>query len=127
MGQVHRLVAAECAVIDKNMLTKLRLRDGERKTRDFIDQMIFQATDTLCQIESAINLKDELKALELTKELITISASSGMICMNDVAYDLTDCLAAENDVACKAVLARLLRVGEESLFTLIDYTDRTMV
>jgi len=127
MGQVHRLVAAESAVIDKSILTKLRLRDGERKTRDFIDLMIFEATDTMCQIETALNAQQDVKALELTKELIRISASSGMICMNDVAYDLTDCIESKNEVASKAVLARLLRVGEESLFTLIDYTDRTMV
>ena len=127
MGQVHRLIAAESAVIDKNILTRLRLRDGESKTRDFIDQMIFKTTDGLCQIENALNAGKTDTALELAKELIQDSASAGMICINDVAYDLTDCITSGDDVASKAVLARLLRVGEESLFALIDYSDRTMV
>lgn len=127
MGQVHRLVAAESAVIDKSVLTKLRLREGERNSRDAVDRMIFQATDKLCQIEKAIGLGERERSIELAKDLIQIGASSGMICLNDVAFDLMDCLQNEDRIATQAVLARLMRMGEDSLFALIDYTDRTMV
>lgn len=127
MGQVHRLVSAESAVIDKSILTKLRLREGESKSRDLVDQMIFEATDTLCQVERAVNQDQKEKALDLAKHLIRLSANSGMICMNDVAYDLVDCLVVGDRIATHAVLARLLRMGEDSLFALIDYIDRTIV
>ncbi len=127
MGQVHRFIAVESAVIDKSVLTKMRLRDGERKSRDHIDQMIFETTDKLCLVEQAINKTQTVEAMELARNLISVSAQSGMICLNDVAYDLVDCLTTGDNTATQAVLSRLLRVGEDSLFALIDYTDRTMV
>ena len=127
MGQVHRFVAVEHVVIDKSVLTRLRLRDGERKSRDFIDQMIFQTTDKLCRIEQLIKAGKQVEALEEVKNLIRVSAGCGMICLNDVAYDLVDCLMTGDNTATQAVLGRLLRLGEDSLFALIDYTDRTIV
>jgi len=127
MGQVHRFVAVEGTVIDKSVLTKMRLQDGERKARDLIDQMIFETTDKLCLVEQAIKREQMVEAMELTKTLISVSARSGMICLNDVGYDLMDCLTTEDNTATQAVLSRLLRVGEDSLFALIDYTDRTIV
>jgi len=114
-------------VIDKSVLTKMRLRNGERKSRDLIDQMIFETTDKLCLVEQAIKREQMVEAMELTKTLISVSARSGMICLNDVGYDLMDCLTTEDNTATQAVLSRLLRVGEDSLFALIDYTDRTIV
>lgn len=127
MGQIHRFIAVESTVIDKSVLTKMRLREGERKSRDLIDQMIFETTDKLCLVEQAINRNQEVEAMELAKSLISVSGQSGMICLNDVAYDLVDCLATNDATATHAVLSRLLRVGEDSLFALIDFTDRTMV
>lgn len=127
MGQVHRFIAAESAVIDKTVLTKLHTREGERKSRDMIDQMIFETTDKLCLVEQAIKFEQLEDAMEHCKVLISVSAKSGMICLNDVAYDLVDCLVTNDNTATQAVLSRLLRVGEDSLFALIDYTDRTIM
>lgn len=126
MGQVHRLVAAESAVIDKSVLSKLRTREGDRSCRNKIDQMIFEATDLLCRVEENIKNGESEQAINDAKELILVSSGAGMICLNDVAYDIVDCLLSDNRIATHAVLARLLRLGEESLFALIDYTEQTL-
>lgn len=127
MRNVINLCLAEPSAIDTDAVQMLKRELGEKRCRTVVDTIIFEITDALCRIERLVasgSLEDV--ATHVTK-LSELSAQVGLICMIDVANDLNEAVLTNDGPACAAISARLIRLGEDSLFSLIEFTDRSIV
>lgn len=127
MEKVTALCLAEPSAIDTAVVQEMKRVLGERRSRTVVDGIVFEITETLCGIENQVNLRQWEGLEDRICRLVELSIQVGLVCMADVATDLLDCLEANNEVAIAAVTCRLIRHGEESLFALIDFTDRSIV
>jgi len=125
MGEVYTLLATEPSAIDIDMLNHLKATVGEKRCRGIVDGIVFEISDLLCQVERAAGREDFDVLPSLLTRLRTLAAQVGLVCMTDVASDLSECAESYDRVAVASVTARLIRLGEDSLFALIEYADRS--
>lgn len=117
-GKVHRLGATETALLDSDMIRVLRQTLGTEQTRELIEDAAFQLTERLSRIEEMIE-REEFEALHRLAHGITgLAGQIGLAQLAAVARDLSTVAHDGNRVAARAVAARLLRLGEDSLFSL---------
>lgn len=127
MSKVHTLKTTETSAIDTDALQKLKCKVGEKRCRSVVDGMIFAITDGLCQIERAVQERDYDALPAQIDSLYALAHETGLVCMTDVIADLDLCCERGDDVALAAVAARLVRIGEDSLFNLIAFADRSIM
>lgn len=127
MGRVFNLCMSEPSAIDTDAVQSLKRELGEKRCRAVVDTVIFEITDALCRIERLVGLQAHDELPEYLTKLRELSGQVGLICMIDVVNDLLDTVRAKDDVSTAAVAARLVRIGEDSLFSLIEFTDRSIV
>lgn len=127
MEKVTAIRLLEPSAIDTAVIQEIKRTHGEKRCRSIIDGVVFEITDLLCRIERAVaeNQPDGLP--DLVERLTELSADVGLICMADVAVDMAECLHVGDRVALTAVAYRLVRLGEDGLFSLIEFTDRSIV
>lgn len=127
MGNVFVLETREIAAIDTDAIQAIKGSVGEKRCRTVIDGLIFAITDGLCQLERAVETQDHDGLPEVCGRLEGLCAQVGLVCMLDVLNDLAACHASEDYIAMSAVTARLIRIGEDSLYTLIEFADRSIM
>jgi hypothetical protein len=124
-AQVIRLAAREDAVLDKQRIAVLRQSLGPRRCREVVEEVVFHLTDRLTRLERALTEGDRAEAARLTGRLGSLSEQVGLADFARVARDLGHCLAGDDENATAAVAARLIRLGEDSLFTVIQVADHS--
>ncbi|XDA98554.1 hypothetical protein AB1M95_01230 [Sulfitobacter sp. LCG007] len=125
-----------------NHVLKIRLKEPVNVDRDRLGTLYAQlgpagAEDVVCRAMEEIALRlshcsrlhaaenrDELR--KCTRSLVAIADQIGMHALSRVARDVTLCLEAGNATATSATLARLLRIGEQSLIAIWDLQDVTI-
>jgi len=127
MNKVMSLSVCEASPIDTAVVQEMKRVLGERRCRTVIDGTVFEVTETLCAIEREVGERSYKGIGERAARLIELATQVGLVCMADVAADLIDCLETGDEVALAAVTQRLIRHGEDSLFALIDFSDRSIV
>lgn len=127
MGNVVEFNTTELSAIDTDPIQQFKKELGEKRCRAIVDGLIFEVTDGLCKIERLISNGDLEEAVPLLKTVSTTSAQLGLVCLTDVSSDLTECIAREDRIATAAVAGRLIRLGEDSLFTLIEFTNKSII
>ena len=127
MGNVFAFNTTEMSAIDTDPIQTLKRELGEKRCRSLVDGMIFEITDILCRIEKQIGQDNSDGIVELLDLLFELTGKIGLVCLTDVIVDLKECIDAGDIVAVNAVAARLIRLGEDSLFSLIEFTDRSIV
>ena len=127
MEKVTSLCLCEPSAIDTAVVLEMKRVLGERRCRTMIDGAVFEITESLCEVERLVGAQNYSEIEERACRIIELSTQVGLVCMADVAADLLDCVENRNDVALAAVTHRLIRHGEEGLFALIDFTDRSIV
>ena len=78
--------------------------------------------DRLSRLEKALAKGDAVEAARLAMRLASLSEQVGLADFARVSRDLGACLDARDATATAAVAARLVRLGEESLFSVIGLT-----
>jgi hypothetical protein len=126
-AQVIRLAAREDAVLDKRRIAVLRQSLGPRRCREVVEEVVFHLADRLTRLETAMKEGDAAEAARLTGRLASLSEQVGLADFARVARDLGRCLAHEDETATAAVAARLIRLGEDSLFTVVQVADHSAV
>jgi hypothetical protein len=127
MGNVVSFDTTEPSAIDTDPIQRLKRELGEKRCRALVDGMIFEVTDALCKIERMIAQKEFEAATNLLDKVADISGQLGLVCLTDVAMDLKGCVEAEDWVSVAAVSGRLIRLGEDSLFSLIEFTNKSII
>lgn len=124
-AELHRIAAYEEAELDTSRLLVLRQSLGDQRCREVVEEVVFHLTDRLAQLQGALDAGDEVEAQVLATRLASLSEQVGLADFARVARDLASCLTAEQPVATAAVAARLMRLGEDSLFSVMVYTDQS--
>jgi len=124
-AELYQIAAREDAELDTARLMVLRQSLGDQRCREVISEVVFHLTDRLGLLQTALAGGDAAEAQVLASRLASLSEQVGLADFARVARDLGCCLAQENAVAVAAVGARLARLGEESLFSVILYADQS--
>lgn len=122
-AQVYRLASHEDAVLDRARIDVLRQSLGAERCRAVVEEVVFHLTDRMTRLEAALDAGDVAESVRLAARLASLSEQVGLADFARVARDLGACLDARDATATKAVLARLLRLGEDSLYSVIVLAD----
>jgi hypothetical protein len=124
-AELYRIAAQEEAELDTSRLLVLRQSLGDQRCREVVEEVVFHLTDRLGQLQSALDSDNVTDAEVLATRLASLSEQVGLADFARVARDLAACLISDNPTATSAVAARLMRLGEDSLFSVMVYTDQS--
>lgn len=122
MAQVYRLAAVETALVDGELFRVLRQSLGEIKCDEILEESVFQIADRLSRLEKSLQSEDLPEIYRHCLSLVGTAEQIGMVGVSYVARDLMNCVKIGNVTAIHAVAARLIRIGEDSLFSAHDLT-----
>lgn len=121
---LYQFVSHETPKLDTTRIMVLRQSLGDQRCREIVEEVVFHLTDRLGLLKAALHNGDATEAQVLASRLASLSEQVGLADFARVSRDLGACLAGEDATATAAVGARLLRLGEESLFSVILYADQ---
>jgi hypothetical protein len=124
-AELFRIASHEDAALDITRILVLRQSLGDQRCREIVSEVVFHLTDRLGLLQTALNAHNSAEAQALASRLASLSEQVGLADFARVARDLAGCLEAQDAVAVAAVGERLMRLGEESLFSVILYTDQS--
>lgn len=124
-AELLQLPSHEDAVLDTTRILVLRQSLGDQRCREIIEEVVFHLTDRLNLLDSALSGGNSAEARALAMRLAGLSEQVGLADFARVSRDLAHCLHRDDRVATAAVAARLLRLGEESLFSVMLYADQS--
>ncbi len=109
--------------MDADRLGHLYAQLGERGAEDVVCRAIEELAARLGYADQQYRNGDQVGLRKNARSLVAISDQVGMHLLARVARDVTACIDTGDAVALGAVLARLVRVGERSLFAVWDLQD----
>lgn len=121
----YRCAAHECVVLDTTRIMILRRSLGDQRTREVVEEVVFHLADRMSLLTEALRAGAAAEAQALAGRLASLSEQVGLATFAGVARDLCNCLAAADATATAAVAARLERLADESLFSVIHYADQS--
>jgi hypothetical protein len=124
-AELYRIASHEDAVLDTTRILVLRQSLGDQRCREVVEEVVFHLSDRLGLLQTALGADNTVEAQTLASRLASLSEQVGLQDFARVARDLCTCLAAGDRIATTAVGARLVRLGEESLFSVILYADQS--
>ena len=124
-AELYQIATREDAMLDTGRIVVLRQSLGDQRCREVVSEVVFHLTDRLGLLQAALDTGDGADAQALASRLASLSEQVGLSDFARVARDLGTCLEAGDPVATAAVAARLMRLGEESLFSVILYADQS--
>lgn len=124
-AEIIPLHAHEDAALDTTRILVLRQSLGDQRCREIVEEVVYHLTDRLTQLELAYAEQDVAQLLGLASRLAGLSEQVGLADFARVARDLRACIEAEDPIATGAVAARLIRLGEDSLFSVMLYADQS--
>ena len=123
MSSIVPLRHKETPAIQVEALTYLQESLGPQHSKDVIERAALVLSDRLWALEAALYDGDIETVDKLASRLVTVSAQIGLAEFSLVASDLIKCIARQDVTSMMAVSARLLRVGERSLFLAVQFPE----
>jgi len=124
-AELLEFAAHEDAVLDTARIMVLRQSLGDQRCREVIEEVVFHLTDRIGLLQKALAEGDSAAAQALASRLASLSEQVGLPDFARVARDLGACLDAEDRVSTAAVAQRLIRLSEDSLFSVMLYADQS--
>jgi hypothetical protein len=124
MERLHHLVTVDTADVEAGKLARLRERLGHEGCRDFVDETIFLMVERLSRLHKRAAEADFEAAYHAAYSVHLLSDQIGISGVAHVARDAMDCAVSHDAKALAAVVARLERIAEDSLFVIVDLADR---
>lgn len=124
-AELFHFDAREDAVVDTSRIMVLRQSLGDQRCREVVEEVVYHLADRLSRLQKALVEGDAAEIDRLAARLASLSEQVGLTDFARVARDLTDCLQADDATAIAAVAARLIRLGEDSLFSVMLYADQS--
>lgn len=122
---VTALKHADVPVVQTEAMQTLCISVGIEESRDIIERAAFELSDRLWLLEKALHEKELCEVKRISSSIVAISAQIGLTEFSLVANDLAKCVARSDAVATAAVAARLIRVGERSLYMAVQFPEIT--
>ena len=98
---------------------------GREPGRDVVERAVYEISDRLCRLELAYHSDDMETVGKISASLVCISTQIGLLVFADVALGLAAAIGAREQVTAAALAARLLRLGESTLFCAVELADRS--
>ncbi len=124
-AEFHYVSAQEGVVLDTARIMILRRSLGDQRTREVVEEVVFHLTDRMGLLRDALDRGRSDEAQTLSARLAALSEQVGLTTFARVARDLTRCIEAGDEIAMASVSARLERLAEDSLFSVIRYADQS--
>jgi hypothetical protein len=124
-AELYQCAARECVVLDTTRIMLLRRSLGDQRTREIVEEVVFHLSDRMGLLRDALDTDNAAEAQILAARLASLSEQVGLATFARVARDLAGRLADDDAVATAAVAARLIRLADESLFSVIHYADQS--
>lgn len=122
-AELYRIASHEDAVLDKARIRLLRQSLGDQRCREVVEEVVFHLTDRLALLQAALERDAAGEAQTLALRLAGLSEQIGLADFARVARDLGGVLLRADEIAAAAVAARLIRLGEDFLCTVMTYAD----
>ena len=113
----------EGARFDPDRLEVLCSQFGEHRAEQLVAQSLDDITHHLAALKASAQTVDLTAIAGPTQHLFDAADLIGMISLKRVASDVLECLDGSNDVALAATLARLMRIGDQSIRAVWDLED----
>jgi hypothetical protein len=115
----------ESVVLDTARIMILRRSLGDQRTREVVEEVVFHVSDRMGLLRDALEAGDSAEAKVLAARLGSLSEQVGLQTFARVTRDLVACLESGDAIAVAAVSARLARLAEDSLVSVISYADQS--
>lgn len=119
------LPSHEDAALDTTRISLLRQSLGDQRCREVVEEVVFHLADRLGLLQAALDEGDAAESMALVCRLASLSEQVGLSDFARVSRDLSRCIENRDEVATAAVGARLIRLGEDSLFSVMRYADQS--
>ncbi|WP_119839458.1 hypothetical protein [Pseudooceanicola algae] len=120
MEHVLVLVQQEAVRLDPDRLEALYFQLGEAGAEDVLCRAMEEIALRLGHTERLFRQGRRAEMRKSSRSLVAMAEQIGMNALARVAQDVTQCIDDDDFVALAATLARLLRVGEQSLTAVWD-------
>ncbi len=98
---------------------------GPKASRDVIERAVFEISGRMSNLQEALSEGELGHVRTIALRLTAISRQIGLVEFSDVATDLVQCIGRNDITATYAVAARLIRLGESSLFQAVRFAGMT--
>ncbi len=98
---------------------------GRKASRDVIERAVFEISGRMSNLQEALSEGELGHVRTIALRLTAISRQIGLVEFSDVATDLVQCIGRNDITATYAVAARLIRLGESSLFRAVRFAGMT--
>lgn len=126
MDHVLKIRLSEVVQVDHDRLGALYAELGESAAEDVVCRAMEELALRLSHCSRLHSAQEWNELRKCAKSLIAISEQIGMLVLARVANDVIETLDANDGPAISATLARLLRIGEQSLTAIWDLQDITI-
>lgn len=122
MGQIYHICAAQAVAVgvDYEVIRNLKTSVGEARYEEIAEQSAFKLADRLGQLERALREADLTMCYRHALNICGVASQIGLVDVARVASDVMTCARDGNVEALTAVIGRLNRVAEASLFSVFD-------
>lgn len=120
---VSPLLIQEAAYLDHDRINDLCNQMGSKQAEDIFCRAIEDLAERLSRVTVAVNQGKFATVVKHAKGLSAGAEQVGMVSLSAVAMDVAICAQAMNQVALAATIARLVRVGDQSLMLMWDTQD----
>ncbi|WP_187429332.1 hypothetical protein ROLI_039740 [Roseobacter fucihabitans] len=126
MDQVLKIRLKETVHVDQDRLAALYAELGEAGAEDVVCRAMEELALRLSHCSRLYTADNGAELRKCARSLIAIADQIGMHVLARVAADVITAIDAEDEPALAATLARLIRIGEQSLTAIWDLQDITI-
>lgn len=126
MDQVLKIRLGEKVCVDQDRLGALYAELGEAGAEDIVCRALEELALRLSHCSRLHRARDWTELRKSARSLIAIAEQIGMMVLARVSKDVISSIDAQDGPATAATLARLLRIGEQSLTAIWDLQDITI-
>ncbi len=121
MGEIYNMHTAEAVggSVDYDVIRALKQSVGGTRYIEIAEEATFALADRLGRLERAFRNGDMAMCYRHAVNICGIASQIGLVGVANVAADVMTC-ARDNDPALPAVMARLNRLAEASLFSVFE-------
>lgn len=122
---VIKLPLREAPAISVDVLDTLRRSLGHDSSKQVVERAVFEISDRLVTLEQSLYAGDLEKAAKLSSGLSKLSSQIGLNVFADAADGLAQSIQNQDAVAAAALAGRLLRLGQSSLYHLVEVVGQS--
>jgi hypothetical protein len=126
MNHVLKIRLKESVHVDQDRLGTLYAQLGDAGAEDVVCRAMEELALRLSHCSRLYSASSWSELQKCVRSLVAIAEQIGMHALAKVAADVAHCLDAGDRVAIAATLARLLRIGEQSLTAIWDLQGITI-